>query len=537
MKFGAVFNHVHDTSADTIGGDDPRGRIGFDPAMTSYDGIAPPYAYPSFLLGTMTSSARARFVGGWPYQTYWQNGWYAQDDFKVTPKLTLNLGLRYELSTRPIERYDRQSNWDTRTNQLVVASKDDRSPALQLDKKDIGPRVGFAWTPDNGKTSLRGGYGISYWQAYWSGPLTILGLTYPSYSKQSFTSPTLIPNLQLSRDGLPLSQAVYDASGNLVIPDNAVIRGTDYNWQNQRVDQTSFNLERELHPGMILDVGYLRVKGLHNNHGRNLNQAPPQPAGVDYNLYRPLHDQYPQLGDIPAQFSESESWYDALTARFTARVGKYLNFYATYAHGRNFSNGYNINPADINQYRGPTQQDIHHIFNAQFTFELPVGRGKAVGASMNRAADAFLGGWQYSGLLHLRSGARFDVFSGVSLLNNGQGNRPDRIGDGNLPSSQRTIEHWFDTSAFVDHLEPMTYGDAGVNPLFGPGQEQLDSSMFKVFKFTERFSLQFRLDMFNTFNHPDFGLPDSSVGSSTMGQIFYTSVDNRRLQFGLRLAF
>ena len=94
--------------------------------MTSYDGESAAYAYPAFLMGTPVQISRARFVGGWPYQTYWQNAFYAQDDFKVSSSLTLNLGLRYELSTRPIERFNRQANWDIRTNQLVVASSDNR---------------------------------------------------------------------------------------------------------------------------------------------------------------------------------------------------------------------------------------------------------------------------------------------------------------------------------------------------------------------------------------------------------------------------
>jgi hypothetical protein len=484
----------------------------------------------------MTSSARARFVNGWPYQSYWQNAFYAQDDFKILPSLTLNLGFRYELTTRPVERYNRQSNWDVNTNQLLVASGSNRSPSLNLDKGDVGPRVGFAWSPDKGKTSVRAGYGISYWQAYWSGPLTILGLGYPNYSKQQLlSSNNLTPDLLLSRDGLPLANADYDSAGNLVIPANAVIRGTNSNWKSQEVAQTSVNVQRELSRGVLVDVGYLSVSGMHNNHSVNINQAPPQLPGADYNSARPLASAYPQLGDIPIQYSNASSSYKALTARVVAQVGKGFTLSASYAHGRNFSNGNNIDPSNINQYYGPTQQDIAHTFTSVFTYELPVGRGKHFLTAANRAVDAVLGGWQYSGFLTIRSGLRFSVNSSVSLLNNGQGNRPNQTCRGNI--SNPNINAWFDTSCYVDDLTIDSYGNAGVNTLHTDGLQQLDSSLFKTFKITERANLQIRADAFNTFNHPNFAAPDATVGDPTEGQIFSTSVDNRRMQFGLRLFF
>jgi hypothetical protein len=536
LKFGGNVNHIEDTSADTIGGDDPRGSLSFDPAMTSYDGVAPPFAYPSFLLGTMTSSARARFVNGWPYQSYWQNAFYGQDDFKVLPSLTLNIGFRYELPTRPVERYNRESNWDTATNQLVVATGSDRSPSLNLDKSDVGPRLGLAWSPDKGKTSLRAGFGISYWQAYWSGPLTILGLDYPNYAKQQLlSSNNQTPDLILSQSGIPLASAVYDSSGNLVIPSNAVIRGTNSNWKSQEVEQTSVNLQREIRRGILADVGYLRVRGLNNNHTTNINQAPPQLPGVDYNSARPLAQVYPQLGDIPIQYSDAGSWYDALTARVVAQLGKGFTLNASYAHGRNFSNGNNIDQSNINQYYGPTQQDIAHTFTAQFTYELPVGKGKRFLSSSNRVVDALLGGWQYSGFLTVRSGLRFDVTSSVSLLNNGQGNRPNRVCNGSV--SNPNVNMWFNTSCFVDDLTVDSYGNSGVNPLHTDGLQQLDSSLFKTFKITERMNVQFRADAFNTFNHPNFAAPDATVGDPSEGQVFSTAADNRRMQFGLRLFF
>ena len=550
IKVGANINHVTDVSADTIGGDNPRGALGFSEAMTSYDGIGynggsnqvnplavQPFGYASFLLGTMTSSARAHFVAGAPYQTYWQNAWYVQDDFKISPSLTVNIGLRYELISRPVERSNRESNWDTRTNQLVVATSGDRSPAMGLDKGDWGPRAGFAWSPDHGKTSIRGGYGVSNWMAYWSGPLTILGLTYPNYAKEVFLTPNnLTPSLLLSKDGLPLAKAQYDPTGKLIIPNNALIRGADYNWKNQRVSQGTFNVEREIRPGMILDVGYVSVRGSHNNHSRNINQALPQAPGADYNAARPLHSLYPQLGDLPVSFSESSSSYDAVTARFAGNIKGYLYINASYAHGRNFSNGNNLDLSNLNQYYGPTPQDIAHIFNSQVRLELPVGRGKRFLGGTNGFVDALIGGWEYSALLHIRSGARFDVFSGDGTsLNNGETNRPDRVGRGEL--SNPTLHKWFDTSAFTVHLTPMTYGTAGINPLHSDGEQQLDSSLSKAFHINERQQVEFRADIFNTFNHGNFSAPDSGIGSSTEGQVFSTSVDNRRMQFSLRYSF
>jgi len=168
--------------------------------------------------------------------------------------------------------------------------------------------------------------------------------------------------------------------------------------------------------------------------------------------------------------------------------------------------------------------------------ELPFGHGRRFLGNANRFVDALLGGWEYSGLLHIRSGARFDVTaSDGTTLNNGQNNRADRVGNGQL--SHPTVAQWFDTSAFVVHSTAMTYGNAGINPLHSDGQQQLDSSLSKTFSLTERHKIEFRTDVFNTFNHPNFAAPDATVGDGAEGQVSSTSVDNRRLQFSLRYSF
>lgn len=541
LKFGAMFNHVEDTSADTIGGDDPRGLISFDSAMTSYDGSGLDYGYPSFLLGAPVSSTRTRFSQGFPYQTYWEDGFYGQDNFHVSSSLTLNLGLRWELYTLPVERDNRQANWDTRTNQLVVATSNNRSPAINTDYRDWEPRLGFAWSPDHGKTSIRGGWGVSYWQNYWNGAqsiLTVLGATYPFYVKQSFLSPNnLTPSVSLANDGIPIASPVYDSQGNLLIPSGALIRGVQYNYRNQKVSQYSFDVQRQV-GGLVVDIGYLRVIGNYNPVTININQAPPSTInGIDYNLNRPLYNSYPQLGDVPISESIGLSDYNALVASVRGNLTRYLQVLGTYAYGRNFSNGNNIDQTNVNQYYGPTTQDIPNIFTLELVSPLPFGRGMNFLSNANPVVEGIIGGWKASTLIHVQSGPRFTVGTAVSLLNNGQGNRPNVTCNPNLSGGQRTLDRWFNTGCFTDQLVPGAYGNEGTNLLRADGEQQVNFSLAKNFSMMEHINLQFRADFDNLFNHPNFGIPNSTLGTGAFGTVTSTSVSPRIIQLGLRLSF
>ena len=556
LKFGAMINHVEDTSADTIGGDDPRGGFYFSPSMTSYDGNTADFAFPAFLLGTPVESERTQFDFGFPYQTYLEEGFFAQDDFHVTHSFSLNLGLRWEYWTLPVERFNRQSNWDTQTNVLAVASPSDRSPAVNPDHGDIEPRVGFAWSPDHGKTSIRGGWGISYWQNYWGfspnglndgavagggaqSLLTVLGATYPFYDRQEFLTPdSLTPSLTITGNGLPTSIAETNGQGGYILPPGQFVRGVDRNWKNQKVSQYSFDVQRQLTPKLIVDVGYLGVYGAHNPLTVNINEAPPSTInGVNYQLNRPLYSEYPNLTDIDVSESTSSSSYNALTATVRGTVGKNLQMFTTFAYSRTFSNGFNLDPFTINQYYGPTQADIPIIFNAQIVYQLPFGKGQSLLSNANSPLNTVVGGWQASAFITLHGGPPFTITSPVSLLNNGQPNRPNVVSGCKPNLSNRTLTEWFNTACFVNDLVPGNYGSEGTNMVRADGLQQVNFSMFKNFKFAERWNLQFRADFQNFFNHPNYGLPDFNVGDPAMGAVTSATVNARIVQLGLKLSF
>jgi hypothetical protein len=454
------------------------------------------------------------------------------------------------LYTLPVERFNRQSNWNTNTNQLVVATANDRSPVSATDTGDWEPRIGFAWSPDHGKTSLRAGWGISYWQNYWNyaqSVLTVLGATYPFYVKQAFlASSSLSPTVVISTNGFPVAQATYNGQGNLLIPSGELIRGAEYNYKNQKVDQVSFDVQRQLTPQLLVDVGYLGVFATNNPVTVNVNQAPPSPIiGINYNLNRPLYNQYPQLGDVPVSESIGSSNYNALTATVRGNINKYVQVFGTYAFARNFANGFNTatgnvfgNPPDLSQYYGPTPEDMPLILNLEVVSQLPIGRGTPFLSNIHPVLNQIIGGWQATTHIHISSGPRFTVTTPVSLLNNGQANNPNAICNPNLPSSQRTLTNWFNASCFVNDLVPGTWGNEGTDILRADGQQQVNFSLFKQFKVSERFNLQLRGDFLNLFNHPNFSPPGSpAVGNPAIGTITSTSVSPRFIQLGLKLAF
>jgi hypothetical protein len=521
--------------------------------MTSFNGTAADFAFPALLLGTPVESARTQFDYGFPYQTYWAEGFYGQDDLHVTRSFSLNLGMRWEYWTLPVERDNHQSNWNTQTNVLAIASPSNRSPGVTADHRDVEPRIGFAWSPDQGKTSIRGGWGISYWQNYWGfspnginnggggaqSLLTVLGATYPYYVRQEYLTPnSLSPTLTITNNGLPPAVAEQNSQGQFVIPDGEFIRGVAHDWKNQKVSQYSVAVERQLTPQLVFGVGYLGVYGGYEPVTININQAPPSPInGINYNVNRPLYHEYPGLTDIPISESMASSNYNALTASARGTVTKGLQVFATFAYSRTFANGFNINQLDINQYRGPTQADIPVVFNAQLVYQLPFGKGRTLLSNHGPLVNGVIGGWQASTFISLHGGPPFTVLSPVSLLNNGQANRPNIVPGCNPNLSHRTITEWFNTSCFVNDLVPGTYGTEGTNLVRADGIQQVNLSMLKNFEFAEKWNLQFRADFQNLFNHPNYGLPDLNVGDPSMGAVTSASVSARIIQLGLKLSF
>jgi len=170
-------------------------------------------------------------------------------------------------------------------------------------------------------------------------------------------------------------------------------------------------------------------------------------------------------------------------------------------------------------------------------YQLLFGKGQTFFSDAGSLVNGVIGGWQSSALLAFHGGAPFTVTSPVSLLNNGQPNRPKVVAGCNPNLSNRTLTDWFNTSCFVNDLVPGTYGSKGTNMVRADGLQQVNFSMFKNFKFAERWNLQFRVDFQNFFNHPNYGLPDLNVGDPAMGAVTSASINARIIQLGLKLSF
>jgi hypothetical protein len=478
-----------------------------------------------------------------PHTRSWEMHFYGTDTYKVSPRLTLNYGLRYEFQAPYNAEHNYAANYDPKTDSMLLAGRGSNSVGLINSRwNDFGPRLGFAFqaTP---KTVLRGGFGIFYSPEN-DAREDILTKNYPfaelsSYENYYYFGP---PAYQIDT-GVPRNTTIAIPAGASSIPTASIPQGhllTSY-YVNPRMktgysEQFSLAVQRELGSNFTLEAAFVGSKGHHLSYeigDINFNFDPTVLADG-------LLSQ--NLGKIQAITDLGWSQYDSLQVKLTKRVSKNLNFLANYTYSHNIDNGpspFDLgqnsdspqNPYDLNAEVASADNDVRHNFVFSGLYRLPIGRGQALFANWGRVEEFVLGGWQLNGILQIRSGTPVNVVRGAPL-NTCPGARPDLVGDpngtpppapaGGSPAAAPDQRYFsFNVAAFAvpKSLTGCTPGTAARNMIVGPGFANADASVFKEFGVRETVKVQTRLEVFNVTNTPHFGNPDGVLTDGTFGQI------------------
>jgi hypothetical protein len=506
--------------------------------------------------GNRTGIGLADFLLGYPAQAQLTNlavvdmrlkmfSGFFQDDWKVTPKLTLNLGLRYDFATWPYEGADRMTNLDPLTGERFtpLTSQFGRS-LVRADKNNLAPRVGLAYqlTPH---TIVRSGFGRFFMMFERAGSEDQLSLNLPFLVNNVVTASgnnTTASNIRLN-SGFNLS---LDPSS--VILTGVRMRAVNPESVQPHVDQWNLGVQRLLPADVVITVDYVGTKGTHLSTLRNLNQQTFDTNRVGTGLIP-----YPALGPIEFRDSAGNSNYHGMEATLEKRFSAGVSFRAAYTWSKAIDEGmehlisggtgsFTQNAHDRHERRGPSDVDFRQRFGAAYIYELPFGRSRRY--LTEGVAAHILGGWRISGTSNLRTGRPFTLRAGSN--DNALGGAragglvtagADCLGDGTLPGSERSVDRWYDTTAYAVPT-PARLGSCGRNTLYGPGLANFDFALARSFEyFGEGRRLEFRWEMFNMFNTAQFGLPERNISSSARGIISTLAGDPRVMQFALKFVF
>jgi len=508
---------------------------------------------------------------GYFHTRSWENGFYGQDDYRVNNRLTLNLGVRYDLFTWPTEKNNRMANFDVTTGQIVQAGRNGISAStLTNPKHDFAPRIGFAYDlGGDQKSVIRGGYGIFYFidregidkQLSQNAPfggsasyafvnndfsataaagffpndpgylLTLGGLAQPNGNNT--------PNIAtLTASGFPNKQVL---AISLTAPANVSLTGWLPHDKTSTVQEWNLQLERQIDSKTAATLAYVGTRGTHLSTFYDVNR-PGYNTGI-----KP----FPLLGTVPVNDTEGSSIYHGLHAQVERHMTRGLQFAGSYTWAHAIDNSpsgfesdyrYGGNVVDPFQWwtkeRANSNLDVRNRFVFNALYELPFGRGRTFGSNWNGAEDAALGGWELSPIVTLSSGFPFDVICQYCYS---PSTRPNLVG----PLQQlNNITEWFNTASFekvatTSGGTPIAPGTGPRNPFTGPGTKTLDFSVGKTFVFTERFRGKFTADFFNMFNTPQFSPPDGNMNDGgNFGKITSLRFDSQReIQFGFRVSF
>ncbi|HYZ87142.1 MAG TPA: TonB-dependent receptor, partial [Bryobacteraceae bacterium] len=521
----------------------------FDTTSTGgYPNARSGLGFADFLLGQVASwnANNSPLVGGRQKSPQF----FIQDDFKLRPNLTLQLGLRYQIQGGWREVGHRQGSFDPnlinpRTNTpgaMWFAPNNGRDAAEATDYKIFLPRLGVSWSPRPG-WAIRGGYGMySYGWSLDTYAGSTMGFGANSVGNISNTD-QVQPLFLLSDSNPPLNYVA--ASKDPGAYNNTGVNYTPYHTPVARVHQWSFSIQRQIGSSMAAEAAYVASHGSDLSFPTNLNQVPIDKLGQGQNA-RP----FPQFQGISGNTYNARSNYNSLQLSLRKRFSSGLHFEGNYTRakflsdqdssgwgsrdgGQVWQNAYNPKA----NY-GYSNFDVPHALKGSVLYQVPFGRGKAL--FNHGLADAIVGGWQISSIFIVQSGQ--PVTAVVAGSNNSGALTgtwyPNVVGDPSVKN--QSISRWFNPDAFAIPAS-FTFGNSGRNTLRGPGLTVFDLSMGKNFaldKLREGASIQFRFDAQNALNHASFARPNAEIGNTgAVGRITGTTVGGRRLQLGARFSF
>lgn len=558
----------------------PAFTQGPDPARGS---PAAGYGFAAFLLGT--GAGAVQVVPRLNVQQIY-SGAFVQDDFKVTSRLTLNLGLRYDYETPRTEASNQLTNFDAGVAPPLQAPGLNLRGALAFvgqggipraqwnpDRNNLAPRLGFAFQISD-RTVIRGGGGLFY------APTTGVGATAGAMGASGFEANTAfvgtlngVTPFRLLRDPYPdgITQPTGSALGAATLLGQTV-SFADRSAKTPVMTQWNIGVQRELPKQVLLEAGYVGSRGRNLMANLVVNQLPPEALRLGNALRdlvpNPFFGQiasgplsaarvsraqllrpYPHFNQVTAVNSTwGRSEYHAFITKVEKRA-RGMNFMASYSFTRleddvsgPFS-GEALGAAgvqnwyDLGAERTRSALDAPHRLVLSYILELPVGEGHR--ALSGGWLGKLLGGWQVNGITSFQSGVPLGVGTATNTtFSFGGGQRPNLLRDPRLPASERSVDRWFDTGAFAQP-EPFTFGDAPrtIPGLRADGENNTDLGIIKRTQLKKRLTIELRAELFNLFNTPRFNPPNLAFGSPSFGVISAQANNPRITQFGLRFSF